>query len=83
MSRPGHGEGRITARSITAAPKPEFKPYVWRGDDSPVIGRPAPHVKRDEPEEDGEQCPQCLRYAYDPHYDQCMICGFQLHPEQD
>lgn len=34
--------------------------------------------------EDGEQCIDCLRYGYDPHQDECLLCGRgQLRPEND
>ena len=42
MTRPGElPRKRLTARGITRAAKPDFKPYTWRGIPGPVIGTPA------------------------------------------
>ena len=54
MTRPGELQReRLAARGITSGPKPEFRPYTWRGIPGPVIGTPREIRARDDEHEDG------------------------------
>ena len=58
MTRPGPPP-RVTATGITGAPKPELRPYTWRGVPGPVIGTPreirARDDEHDDEHEDGDE----------------------------
>jgi hypothetical protein len=71
---------RDTGMVQCAETNPEDGAYEMACPDPAHDGQAA---ESSEAPEDGEQCIHCLRFTYDPHYDQCMNCGFQMHPEED